>query len=137
MPLNGPELLKLAKAQKLLIHGILTSILAVVLLSVGAPVVAVFGLVVHVASLILQLLAVYRIARALGKTAVLWLLGVFIPCGGIILLLILNQEATKALEKAGLKVGFFGAKMAEVEQISEGRAGSAQDSKSNAHQLEN
>ena len=60
---------------------------------------------------------VYRLAAALGHTAIVWVLGVvFLSCIGLLLLLILSSKATKELRNAGFKVGLLGANPKDIEQ---------------------
>jgi hypothetical protein len=59
--------------------------------------------------------AVYRLAKAMGsKVGVLWALGSFLPSLiGLLVLAAISARGTKHLQKAGLKVGFLGAKLPE------------------------
>ncbi|MBP9773121.1 MAG: hypothetical protein KBD00_00645 [Candidatus Peribacteraceae bacterium] len=55
------------------------------------------------------------LARALQKRYVfLWALGMFIPFGNIVLMIIVNNDATIFLRKHGIRVGFLGADMKEL-----------------------
>lgn len=55
--------------------------------------------------------SLYRFASVLRgpAAAVVYVIGFLVPCLGLILLLVLSNEATKELRAAGIKVGFFGA----------------------------
>jgi hypothetical protein len=61
--------------------------------------------------LALSLLATFRLAGTLYTTPMAILYGIlmFAPCIGLIVLLLLNQEATRRLRNAGFKVGLLGA----------------------------
>ena len=61
---------------------------------------------------------VYRLGKALGSA---WTIPVallaFIPFIGLIPLLILNAEATKALQARGVHVGLMGARRADLDRL--------------------
>jgi len=59
----------------------------------------------------LSLVATIRLAGVLYGTTMAIIYGVlmFAPCIGLIILLLLNQEATRRLRNAGYKVGLLGA----------------------------
>ncbi len=112
---------RIAKAQRFLLWMVLLSLILIApaqLLQFVAPGLpaALFGLLalgLMVAAGVMRVIATYQLARALGYgTALIILLLVlsFAPCLGLIILLIINQQATSALTKAGLKVGLMGAK---------------------------
>ena len=46
--------------------------------------------------------------------AVVYAVLAFIPCVGLIALLVINQKATSVLQKAGLKVGLLGADLSQL-----------------------
>jgi hypothetical protein len=114
------SLLRVAKAQK----GVTWCILVLLLLyggslagmSSGIPAASILMLGVLVV-LPFQLIYVYRLASALEMgVPLLWVVGMFLSCIGLILLLILSTKATKALREAGFKVGLMGANLAEIER---------------------
>ena len=73
--------------------------------------------VVRVGMIVLMMVGVYRLTTALhmGMTArVLYMLAMLVPYLGIILLLIVNQKATKLLNAHGIKVGLMGAKLVHL-----------------------
>lgn len=112
----------LAMAQKLLIY----TILAYFVVRIGAmatvaivPHPAMFGLygLVYLATLILMLVAVVRLAGACGYSTVgrvLLLVAMFLPLVNLIVLLVLNARATKQLRDSGVKIGFMGADLSRM-----------------------
>jgi hypothetical protein len=56
-----------------------------------------------------QLYALYRIAGALKKPAPIICLVGLVPCFNLLIMLWLNDIATRALKDSGVRVGFFGA----------------------------
>ena len=73
------------------------------------PIIMLGLLVLILASTLVMLVQVYRLASAMGSpVALLWVLGMLMPCLSFILLLVLNSNAKVWLEKRGLKVGFLG-----------------------------
>ncbi len=64
-----------------------------------------------------QLYCSFRMARALGFSGVsvaLFLIGMFLPLVSLILLVILTQNATRAIRSAGFNVGLMGADLKEI-----------------------
>jgi hypothetical protein len=118
-PIEGPTLdPDRAKLRDIARHqrDINLMILAQFLLYVGAGLTRDFappfivGLVA-LAIVALSLLATFRLASALYGTTMAIVYGIlmFAPCIGLIVLLLLNQEATRRLRNAGFKVGLLGA----------------------------
>jgi hypothetical protein len=121
------RLLKVAKAQRGVIIGILLSLLCYAILGFDAlspsspdsaswlPLLASLGLIVVV---VFQVICVYRLASALNCGAPIgWVLGVmFLSCIGLLLLLSLSSKATKQLKAAGFKVGLLGGDPREIER---------------------
>lgn len=56
-------------------------------------------------------IAVFRLASLFMGTplAVIYALGLLIPCVGLILLVLISQKATRILQQHGIKVGLLGA----------------------------
>jgi hypothetical protein len=106
------EVLAVAKAQK----GVLWCVLANLACFAFPP--------LYLAVLPFQLYFIYKLASALkSKVPILWVLGMFVPLLSLILLLVLSQGATKAIQSAGFKVGLMGAKVSEIEhKLSPGRS---------------
>lgn len=67
-----------------------------------------FGLMLGIVLAIpMQIYLAYRLARAMDKNALVWCIGTLIPYAGMLVLLILNMQATGALKSAGLKAPLF------------------------------
>ncbi|MBI5831334.1 MAG: hypothetical protein HZB16_03370 [Armatimonadetes bacterium] len=58
----------------------------------------------------------YRLAQALDKPGVVWVLLMFVPLVNLICLLVLNDNACKAMRAAGLSVGLLGPNKAELDR---------------------
>jgi hypothetical protein len=104
------QLLRIAKSQRGVLLCILGSIIMFFL-----PLAVVQG-IAFLVILPFQLVFVYKLASSL-KAAVplVWTLCMFIPLLSLVLLLILSQRATRALQGAGFKVGLLGAKVSDIE----------------------
>jgi hypothetical protein len=103
---SNEELLELATRQKHLIWMVLMSLIAMFIpyatLITGA----------------IQVYFIFKLAQALRSTrAWLYIILIFIPLVGLITLLYLNSEATKALRANHIKVGFMGARSSELEKL--------------------
>jgi hypothetical protein len=121
------EILAIAKAQKGILWCILAAILpfifitlAVVSIGQVSPETAdlvMSGLIITLSLIIMsfEIYFVYKLAVALKSVPILWVLGMFIPCIGFILLSILSSMATKSIQMAGFKVGLMGANISEIE----------------------
>jgi len=69
---------------------------------------------------LLNLIAVvfiYRLAKALRRTAWVYALAAFFPCVGLITLLLINHCATRALRRHGVRVGLTGAVKSDLDHI--------------------
>jgi hypothetical protein len=122
------ELLAIARGQKWLIRIILLQFLVVgvgIALGVAseragganwplapALVVGIAGAALSVAALVFVILLA---AKLYGPTAAV-LLGLcqLIPCGGLIVLLVVNARATAELRRNGVRVGLLGARQADL-----------------------
>ena len=126
VPTNKPEnsefIIKVAKAQRQVNIGVL-SYLCLILLNVGTGAVAINpelrqALIGFLALIVVVycVVAVFQLAAALrGNIAALfYALGMFVPCLGLILLIILSQEATAILKRKGIRVGLLGANPADL-----------------------
>jgi hypothetical protein len=74
-------------------------------------------LVGRLAIIVLMMIGVYQLAAALGAsmtTRVLYTIAMLIPCVGLIILLIVNQQATSLLREHRIKVGLMGAHVADL-----------------------
>jgi hypothetical protein len=104
-----PELQEIAKNHRLLLWSILVTILAN--LSSYSIDNRPIGLVTYFAAAGFRIFAVYKLGRAL-KFSVIWMLvfilGLFVPILGLLVLLLMHDRAMKAMKAAGIKVGFMG-----------------------------
>ncbi len=115
---GNEELRQIASFQRGVIFSILIQILANVvyystakaipILALVSGLVALVGLIAGVVFAILVATRVY----SKGMGIFLGLLTI-IPCLNLVILLIINQAATKRLTENGIKVGFFGASMSQ------------------------
>lgn len=75
---------------------------------------------IMIVTLPFMVFAGYRLATALGmstESTVLFLIAMLIPFLGLVCLLVLNARATRALRKAGVRVGLLGAKGSDLETV--------------------
>ncbi|HEY6227041.1 MAG TPA: hypothetical protein VI282_07970, partial [Verrucomicrobiae bacterium] len=56
-------------------------------------------------------------AKALGFTAIVYAIAMFIPCIGLLTLLIVVSRATSALKRGGVKVGFLGVSRDDLNRL--------------------
>jgi len=108
LPGSPPGIEKVAAGQKIIIYGILAYFLAIVLQFTLGPIAGLLGL----ATIVLGIIGIVRIGSGLGYSTVskfLLALSFFIPLVGLIVLLMVNARATKALKENGYKVGLLGA----------------------------
>jgi hypothetical protein len=108
-PFTPGELREIARKQSLLLWSILAGMFSQPA-TLALP--KEIGVPIYFAIIGLQIYALYALARALRSSPFrmgLLAICVFIPILGVCLLITLNQEATKTLRKAGIKVGFMGA----------------------------
>jgi hypothetical protein len=105
-----PELQEIARNHRLLLLSILAAILAN--LSSYSIDNRPIGLVIYFAAAGFQIFALYKLGRALKFSAVwmlVFILGLFVPVLGLLLLLLMHDRAMKSMKAAGIKVGFMGA----------------------------
>jgi hypothetical protein len=103
---DADRLHRIAVAQKLLIWGVVVAMVPLM-----SP-------VLYLLALPFQLYAVYRTSKALdfgSGAVVLYIVAMFVPLVGVIMLLVLNSNATKALKAAGISVGLIGARKDDLE----------------------
>ena len=137
MPVMGEqwtagELLKIAKRQKNLLWAILAQLLMVPgVMILGSmmegsgpgPESAVAGLLitgVFIATAILQLVMTIMLVTALKwnpVVIVLCVLALFLPCIGLLVLLIISDRATRTLKAHGLQVGLMGVPKHEIDRL--------------------
>ncbi len=122
------DLKRVADAQRLVLFTFLAALLAIPGLAAIAGALGASGAgpsgaevaIIAVTALVVILrvwmaIAVYRVAKAMGsKVGALWAIGAFLPnLIGLLVLAAISARATSHLKKAGLKVGFLGAKLPE------------------------
>lgn len=73
-------------------------------------------LLVRIAAIVVQIIAVIRLCLALkeGYATIVYVLSQFVPCLSLLLLVFLNSRATKRLQSCGIRVGLMGAKARDV-----------------------
>jgi hypothetical protein len=104
------ELQEIAKYHRLVLWSILAAIVAnLSRLSLGDQPI---GLLVYFAAAAFQIFALYKLGTSL-KISVVWMIlfiiGLFVPLLGLLILLSMHDKAMKAMKAAGVKVGFMGA----------------------------
>ena len=61
----------------------------------------------------------YQLARNLGRSGVIFVIGLFIPCLNLLVLLALTSAATRVLKNGGVEVGLFGPPESELRRLRE------------------
>jgi len=128
MPFSREELVRIARSQKGIINLILVNLLVVMCL-VGlliwmgperksVPEVDVLGRGTAAVVNIITVVFIYRMAKALRLTAWLFAVAAFVPCIGLLALLLVNHLATEALRYQGVRVGLLGARISDLESLS-------------------
>lgn len=104
---------RIAKFQKLVLWSVLANILSIFIVSAIPR----LGILISLSLIIFQIYSIYNLGKALKLSMawiVLFLIGLFIPLVGLLCLLSINSQATKALQDAGVKVGLMGANPDEI-----------------------
>lgn len=104
---GGQTIEDVASGQRLIILAVLVNIVAAVLQAAVHPSFALLGLVGAVVAIV----GLLRLGRGLDystATKVVLIVLSFVPLVNLVMLLIVNSRATKALRSAGYEVGFFG-----------------------------
>ena len=128
-PPDGSSTLRvIAGAQRRMIWAILGAFLVGISAAMGAAITAnsplgldltVFLLyLVRLGFVVFMMVCVYQLSAALGdgmSKRVLLVIGMLLPLISLIILLVVNQMATKTLKSHGIRVGFMGAKLADLE----------------------
>lgn len=107
-PPNQGPIEQVASGQKMIIFAILINIVTYVLQIAVHPFLGLLAL----AAIALGIIGIVNLAKGLGKSTgltVVFVILMFVPCVSLIMLLILNSEATKELQRAGYRVGLMGA----------------------------
>ena len=125
-PMPAMQIRQVARAQRQIMRVILIAILAMVMMpamaysTAGLPVPEALALLVvggaMLAVVAMMMISVYNLTAALqmGMTSrVLILIGMITPYINILLLLIINQMATKLLRRNSIRVGLMGAKLSD------------------------
>ena len=104
------DLQEIAKYHRLLLWSILAALVAnLSRLSLGNEPI---GLLIYFAAAAFQIFTLYKLATSL-KLSVVWMVlfmvGLFVPLLGLLILFSLHDKAMKAMKAAGVKVGFMGA----------------------------
>ena len=86
------------------------------LMAVLPPIAPLFALAAYVTMLV-SIVSVYRLAKALGFTAIVYAIAMFLPCIGLLTLLIVVSRATSALKRGGVKVGFLGVSRDDLNRL--------------------
>jgi hypothetical protein len=114
---NDPESLEslnlIASGQRQVMFALLAQIAA----SVLAGAVPQLGLLLLIGALIYAVVALVRLASALGMSVVsrvLLCLGLVIPLVSLLVLAVLSSRASRRLRAGGFRIGFLGAKPREV-----------------------
>ena len=121
------DLLQIARSQKAIISLILVNLLVAVCLVAAvftvapdkksaAVIVSAGRWIVLVLNLI-GVVFIYRMAKALHQTAWVFAVAAFVPCVSLITLLLINQFATSALRRHGVRVGLMGAVKSDLENV--------------------
>ncbi|HWD37821.1 MAG TPA: hypothetical protein VG944_03170 [Fimbriimonas sp.] len=113
-PLDDRSVLKeVAVAQRQVMYCVLGQVCVGILNGVATATsltaLALFDGVLALALLVFMIISVVKLVNALGLSAVLWVILMFVPCVSLIALLMLSQKATTRLQQAGIKVGLMGA----------------------------
>ena len=110
--LSTDRVRRIATLQKLLILAIVFQL--------ASRYVPVVGWLLYLANLLFQAVIVYRLATAieierqgftLGGRSLWWVVGSLVPVLSLVVLVVLNQRATRFLQRAGIPVGLLGAKL--------------------------
>jgi len=127
LPFTREELLQIAKSQKTIIRLILLNLLLILCLVVpvimlgpeskSAALIILLGRYTMLLVNIIAVVFIYLLAKALHKTAWVYALAAFLPCIGLITLLLVNHYATQTLRANGVRVGLLGARQGDLENI--------------------
>jgi hypothetical protein len=120
---QGVDLRMVARRQRLLLWFVLAALLAQFLAGTLPPMHPLLGLAAGLVTVgvqitivicVVQLLSALRLVVAVRALYIVLLL---VPCAGIITLLVVNHQATAALRRAGLRVGFMGVKDEDLTRL--------------------
>ena len=121
------DLLQIARSQRAIISLILVNLLvavglvwSVIALGPGSRSAGAMESAGRWIVLVLNLIGVvfiYRLAKALRQTAWVYAVAAFVPCVGLITLLLINHFATRALRRHGVRVGLTGAVESDLDHL--------------------
>lgn len=111
-PEHKEHLRRVASAQKLVMYALLANIVLNIL-SMTVPMPRAALVCIGIITIILSMVAVFSLAKHIKSTAmsIVYMLFMIVPCLSLLMLLLLNQEATKLLTSNGYKVGLMGANL--------------------------
>jgi len=113
--LSKEEIREIVIAQKLAIAAIAAWLFAMILIAVASALLSSDLTKLILPFTIFQMWTIYKLAKALKRPSpAMWVFGTFFPFIGLILLLVLNQKASRALKAAGIRVGFIGARSGDI-----------------------
>jgi hypothetical protein len=123
------DLVQIARSQTAIISLILVNVFFGICFGIAVPLIMegpgtkpgpLISWIAQGAMLVLNIIAavyIYRLAKALHKTAWVYALAAFFPCVGLITLLLINHFATRALRRHGVRVGLTGAVKSDLDHI--------------------
>lgn len=110
---NREHLIRVARAQRLVMLAILAylGLIPLNLVSLRVPAIGLIVIPAAVCVLVFGAITVYRLAALFrgNAVAVVYVLGLLVPLLGLLLLLSVSQKATALLKANGIKVGLLGA----------------------------
>ena len=104
---------KVASGQKLIIYSILANLGLFVLSALLGDIAGLFLPLVGIAAITLAILGLVRVTSGLGNptsSLIIFIVLVFVPLVGLLMLVVVNARATRALRAAGYQVGLLGAR---------------------------
>jgi hypothetical protein len=127
-PNTDPKLRQIALAQRRIMWTILCALLLLISFGFSAALTPTGGGVsaiilislvalIRIGIVVMMMVGIYQLASALGNgtgTCVLYVIAMIIPCVSLIVLLVVNQQATKILTQNRIKVGLMGARLSDL-----------------------
>jgi hypothetical protein len=96
---------------------LLTCNIAQIAIAPIMPAISLVFTVISLGAMLFSIVAVYRLAKALGFTAIIYAIAIIIPCINLITLLVVVSRATQRLKQGGVKVGLLGASKQTIESL--------------------
>lgn len=107
------ELRNIATCQRNVVYCVLIQFCAYLVLNflfgMHQVVLGLLGFVILIGAAVYSLISVSKLATALSKSSILYIIAMFIPCVSLIALVSIIQQATNRLKAGGVKVGLLGA----------------------------